>query len=162
MLLWWLFLISDVIWQTTLRMNPSGGKSPSSAKQSDYTTNALDQIRKELQKYAHMDGPQVCFHFFFFFFKNYLFYKFACCKVASGATSSQVQQQTAIPQQAQLENLAIQVSHMIGNTGYSEVRHCYFFFVSMSTHPALSFVFRIMKCWFSHQSSSIFKTLKNT
>lgn len=103
-------------------MNPSGGKSPSSAKQSDYTTNALDQIRKELQKYAHMDGPQVClnnFCFFGFVGNNLGF--LSCSKVASGATSSQVQQQTAIPQQAQLENLVIQVSHMIGNTGYSEV-----------------------------------------
>lgn len=48
------------------------------------------------------------------------------CKVAPGATSSQVQQQTAIPQQAQLENLVLQVSHMMGNTGYSEVRFLFF------------------------------------
>lgn len=109
-------------------MNPSGGKSPSSAKQSDYTTNALDQIRKELQKYAHMDGPQVCLHFLFFFIWFLMVGNLFVCKVAPGATSSQVQQQTAIPQQAQLENLAIQVSHMMGNPGYSEVRFFFDFF----------------------------------
>uniref|UniRef100_A0A1B0GJS0 non-specific serine/threonine protein kinase n=1 Tax=Lutzomyia longipalpis TaxID=7200 RepID=A0A1B0GJS0_LUTLO len=37
-------------------MNSSGGKTPSSARLSEYTTNALEQIRKDLCKFVHINN----------------------------------------------------------------------------------------------------------
>lgn len=40
-------------------MNPAGGKLPSTPRLSEYATNALEKIRKELRMFANGDA-QVC------------------------------------------------------------------------------------------------------
>lgn len=78
-------------------MNPAGAKTPSSARLSEYATNALKTIRKELNMLAqNVDGQ------------------------GPGTVSPQVQQQIAAPSQSQMErDIKMYISQLI-TSGYSE------------------------------------------